>query len=72
MLDFVHKGVNRTRSGLEIFPDFIICHSKDLMVKGNDFYAIWDEKNQQWSTDEQTAVRLIDEQLDITLRSIEN
>ena len=65
MLDFVHKGVNRTRSGLEIFPDFIICHSKDLMVKGNDFYAIWDEKNQQWSTDEQTAVRLIDEQLDI-------
>ena len=65
MLDFVHKGIERTKNGVKIFPEFIICHSKDLMTKGSDFYAIWDESEQLWSTDEQTAIRLIDEQLDI-------
>ena len=64
MLDFVYKGVNRTKNGIEIFPDYQLCQSKDLMVKGSDFYAIWDEKNGIWSTNELTAVRLIDEQLE--------
>lgn len=31
------------------------------MIRGNSFYAIWDETLQRWSTDEFEAIRLIDE-----------
>lgn len=47
----------------EIYPDFKVCRSKDLMVRGKSFYAIWDEKKGLWSTDEYDVQRLIDEDL---------
>ena len=33
------------------------------MIRGGDFYAIWDEKKNLWSTDELDAARLIDDEL---------
>ena len=47
----------------EIYPSFKVCKSKDLMIRGGDFYAIWDEENGMWSTDEDTAIRLIDNEI---------
>ena len=44
MLDFM-KVATRTlsKSGItEVFPKFIMKKSNDLMVRGKDFYAIWD------------------------------
>lgn len=35
------------------------------MIRGGDFYAIWNEESQLWSTDEQTAIELIDKELSI-------
>lgn len=49
---------------IEVYPDFRIVRSKDLMVRGRQFYAIWDEEKQLWSTDEYDVQRLIDEELD--------
>jgi hypothetical protein len=58
-----------TRTGkrgvIEIYPKFIIKRSKDLMIRGSDFYAIWLEERGLWSTDEQDALQLIDRELDI-------
>jgi hypothetical protein len=34
------------------------------MVRGGDFYAIWDAEKNLWSTDENTAVKLIDAELE--------
>ena len=34
------------------------------MIRGGDFYAIWVEERGLWSTDEQDALRLIDQELD--------
>lgn len=48
---------------IEIYPDFIVGRSKDLMVKGKSFYAIWDEDRNLWSTDEYDVQRLVDEKL---------
>ena len=69
MLDFfrictreIEKGPNK--GGLEIYPDFTVGRSKDLMVRGRAFYAIWDEKAGIWSTDEYDVQRLVDEALD--------
>lgn len=52
-----------TRSCVEISPKFIMKKSKDLMVRGRDFYAIWDDERKLWSTDEDDVTRLIDIEL---------
>lgn len=49
---------------LEIYPKFIAKRSKDLMIRGKDFYAIWDEQAGMWSTDADRAIYLIDSELD--------
>lgn len=50
--------------GIEILPKFVIKRSSDLMIRGGDFYAIWLEEKGMWSTDEQDALQLIDQELD--------
>lgn len=63
MLDFMTISTRNTRSGMEISPKFIMKKSKDLMVRGRDFYAIWDDERKMWSTDEDDVTRLIDIEL---------
>lgn len=65
MLDFLMIST-RTRKGVvEIYPKFKITNrSKDLMVRGGDFYAIWVEQLGMWSTNEDTVIELIDGYLD--------
>ena len=48
---------------IEVYPDFRVLRSKDLMIRGRGFYAIWDEKAGLWSTDEYDVQRLVDEEL---------
>ena len=50
---------------IEIYPAFIVRKSKDLMIKGQDFYAIWLEEEQKWSEVEQDALDLIDHELEL-------
>ena len=62
MLDFVkivYEESNKKR-GDYIYPDFIVKRSQDLMVRGKDFYAVWDEENNLWSTSEDRVFDLID------------
>lgn len=49
------------RGGIEFYPAFLIKKSKDLMIRGQDFYAVWLENEKRWSTDEQDAIDLIDD-----------
>ena len=46
-----------------VYPDFVVGKTKDLMVRGRDFYAIWDENTGLWSTDEYDVQRIVDEDL---------
>lgn len=65
MVDFLMVSTRSTKRGaIEIYPKFIIRKSSDLMVRGGDFYAIWIEGRNLWSTDEQDALQLIDCELD--------
>ena len=48
----------------EIYPVFIAKKSKDLMIRGGDFYAVWDERKGCWSTNQDDVVDMIDEALD--------
>lgn len=63
-MDFYNiKERNIKKGVVEIYPDFVVGRSKDLMIRGNAFYAIWDEKNNIWSKDEYDVKRLVDEEL---------
>lgn len=48
----------------EAFPDFKVGRSKDLMIRGKSFYAIWDEEAGLWSKDEYDVQRLVDAELE--------
>lgn len=65
-MDFYTISTKETKGGnIEIFSDFTVGRSKDLMVRGRSFYAIWDEERGLWSTDEYDVQRLVDEKLHI-------
>lgn len=65
MVDFLMISTRSAKRGvIEIYPKFIIKKSSDLMIRGGDFYAIWVEERGLWSTDEQDAIRIIDQELD--------
>ena len=65
MLDFLLISTRSKKQGVvEVYPKFIIKKSKDLMIRGGDFYAVWIDERGLWSTDEQDALRMIDFALD--------
>lgn len=65
MLDFLMISTRPAKRGvIEVYPKFIIKKSSDLMIRGGDFYAIWNEERGLWSTDEQDAIYLIDRELE--------
>ena len=60
MFDFFDVRVKKTRTGAEVFPEFRVANTDTLMIRGGDFYAIWDENKGLWNTDGLDAVALID------------
>lgn len=57
------RGENKKLEAIELVPEFKAGTVKDLMIKGNKFYAIWDEKAGMWSENERDVQRLVDEEL---------
>jgi energy-coupling factor transporter ATP-binding protein EcfA2 len=63
-VDFYQIRSRETKDkGIELYPDFIIGRSQDLMTQGRTFYAIWDAEKGLWSRDEYDVQRLVDEHL---------
>ena len=62
-LDFYQIKERLTKNGVEIYPDFKVSRSNDLMVRGRSFYAIWDAEKGMWSKDEYDVQRLVDHDL---------
>lgn len=63
-MDFYQILSKETKDGtMELHPNFLVGHSKDLMIQGRTFYAIWDEEQGLWSRNEYDVQRLVDEDL---------
>ncbi len=62
MLDFVHiKKYEKNKSKTLVYPDFIVTPStKDLMIRGGSFYAVWDEEAGLWSKNLYRMMELVD------------
>lgn len=63
-MDFYQISIKEKKDGPpQIYPDWTVGRSKDLMVRGKSFYAVWDEEKGLWSTDEYDVQRLVDKDL---------
>ena len=51
-------------SPAEIYPIFIVKRTKDLMIRGSDFYAVWDEDKGVWSTDQDDVTKMVDDAME--------
>ena len=64
MVDFLIISTRTIKNRVEIFPKFrLYPKSKDLMIRGGDFYAVWIEELGLWSTNEDDALSIIDNEL---------
>lgn len=64
MLDFFTISTRSPKKGIvEVYPEFIVGARKDLMTRGGDFYAVWNEETSLWSTDEDDVIRVIDDEI---------
>jgi phage/plasmid-associated DNA primase len=63
-VDFYKIKIEAPRDGPpKLVPDWTVGRTKDLMVRGRSFYALWDETKGLWSTDEYDVQRLVDQSL---------
>lgn len=63
MLDFVSIKYKKRNGVTTVYPEFKAKRSKDLMIRGKSFYAIWDEDAGYWSKDEYDVQRLVDQMI---------
>lgn len=63
-MDFYKFRTKENKNGTtELYPGFVVGRSTDLMVRGGQFYAVWDAEAGLWSTDEYAVARLVDKEL---------
>lgn len=71
-MDFVNLSETtvKTASGtrIDVIPNFLVKRSKDLMIRAKDFYAMWDEERNIWTTDEYEVALKVDQALAEHLR----
>jgi hypothetical protein len=60
-MDFFNIRIREGKKALQAYPDWIVDHVEDLMVRGGGFYAVWDELKGLWSTDEYDVRRMVDD-----------
>lgn len=71
-MDFYQIEQKQGKNGtIEIYPDFKACRSKDLMIRGRSFYAVWDDEKQMWSTDEYDIQRIVDQELETEKKKLQ-
>lgn len=73
-MNFYEIIVGTGKNGnIEIYPDFQVGDKEsDLMIRGKQFYAIWDEQIGEWSTDELDVQRVVDRALRSKKIEVEN
>lgn len=57
------RGDKKEIVSVDIYPDFIVGRSKDLMIRGKSVYAVWDQEKGLWSTDEYDVQRMVDAEM---------
>ena len=63
-MDFYELDVSDKKGCDYISPDFLISKSKDLMIRGQDFYAVYNKFTGFWSTNIYDVATLVDGEME--------
>ena len=64
MYDFLMISKTTKKGVTEVYPKFkLTFSSKDLMIRGSDFYAVWDEETGLWSKSEEIIRDTVDREV---------
>ena len=64
MVDFVSiKSECTKKDVLEVYPEFLVRRSRDLMIRGGKFYAVWNDDLGCWTEDEDVVKDLVDTEI---------
>lgn len=65
MLDFFRISCKKRKDHYDVEPAFIVnLRTKDIMRRGGDFYAVWNEEEGLWSMSEQDVTDQVDRAID--------
>ena len=62
MMDFVDIKTQETKNSTIVYPEFKNSGDNDLMIKGGDFYAFWNEDTGLWDKRKKSIIAYIDRQ----------
>ena len=63
-MDFFNVKESTAKDGTRtLSPDFVVGDPKDIMVRGKEFYAVWDSEAGLWSKNPKDVVRIVDKEL---------
>lgn len=68
-MDFYELDISEKKGCDYISPDFLISKSKDLMIRGQEFYAVYNKMTGFWSTNIYDVATLVDAEMDEYARS---
>ena len=60
-MDFYEIRIKRCKDGhFDIYPEFLNDDSNDLMIRGKDFYAAYDESSGMWIRNPKFVRKVVD------------
>ena len=62
-MNLKNNSKNRESGSTEVYIDFKVFNSKDLMTRGHTFYAVYDPNKKLWIKDEMAVVQLVDAEI---------
>ena len=54
------KGKNKEN----VYPEYLVCESKDLVIRGGRFYVVYDEQTGKWTDKKVVIQKVIDADID--------
>ena len=67
-----NNSKNREAGSTEVYIDFKVFNTKDLMTRGHSFYAVYDPVKKLWIKDEMAVVRLVDAEILETVNKVKS
>jgi len=62
-VDFYRIKTKESKGVAQVYPDWVVDYFDDLMVRGGDFYAVWDDSRGLWSQNEFDVQNFVDRDL---------
>jgi len=66
----IEERPTRKNDHFEVYPEFIIKRSKDLMIRGGDFYVVFDKETGLWTSDKIIIQEAIDSDIEKTVNEL--